>query len=247
MSDHHSRQSVRARVVALIATVLMCGASLAGSAAAHDDATPAVAASCQVATPTAATPAMNHGDMAMDITMDVEFDQLYIDMMIPHHGSIVALAEFALPELTDPRLIALAHEIIDTQPGEQDELRQYRKEFYGSPDPMPLDDAAIMQMMMQMPSMTAPMVDMGNIMSAEWQISTFCAADDPDIAFIEQTIPHHEMAIQASEDALTRAVHPEIAAFAQRVIEAQQAEIDQFNIILAELTGTATPVSYVGY
>jgi uncharacterized protein (DUF305 family) len=80
-------------------------------------------------------------------------------------------------------------------------------------------------------------------MSADWQIATFCAADDPDIAFIEQTIPHHEMAVQASQDALTRAVHPEIAAFAQRVIDAQQAEIDQFNAVLAELTRSATPVS----
>jgi uncharacterized protein (DUF305 family) len=225
--------------VATILSVAIGSSVLGGPAVARDLSTPSVSVACSTSTPVAATPAMHHGDMETE----VEFDQLYIDMMIPHHDSVVALAEVALPELTDPRLQDIAQQIIDSQTAEQEELRQYREEFYGSPDPMPLDDAIMMQMMMQMPSMTAPMAAMGNIMSADWQIATFCAADDPDIAFIEQTIPHHEMAVQASQDALTRAVHPEIAAFAQRVIDAQQAEIDQFNAVLAELTRSATPVS----
>jgi uncharacterized protein (DUF305 family) len=44
------------------------------------------------------TPAAGMDHMAM------EFDQMYIDMMIPHHQSIIALAQAALPRLTDERL-----------------------------------------------------------------------------------------------------------------------------------------------
>src|SRR5687768_10160760 len=31
----------------------------------------------------------------------IEFDQVYIDLMIPHHASIIALAMTALPHLSD--------------------------------------------------------------------------------------------------------------------------------------------------
>ncbi len=59
-----------------------------------------------------------------------EFDLAYIDMMIPHHESIIALAEVALPELTDPRLIEIAHAIIDTQTVENETMHQLREEWY---------------------------------------------------------------------------------------------------------------------
>jgi uncharacterized protein (DUF305 family) len=108
---------------------------------------------------------------------------------------------------------------------------------------MAMDDHMMDMMMEAMPGMGSGMDMMGNQMSADWQVSTFCAADDPDLAFIEQVIPHHEMAVMASEDAITMAVHPEIADFAQRVITAQQTEIDELNVIWAELTGAATPAT----
>jgi uncharacterized protein (DUF305 family) len=95
----------------------------------------------------------------------------------------------------------------------------------------------LMTMMPVMPSMTGSMDDMTNVMSADWQVATFCASDDPDLAFIDQVIPHHLMAVQASSDALTRAVHPEIAAFAQRVIDDQEAEIATLRTIREEIAG----------
>jgi len=56
-------------------------------------------------------------------------------------------------------------------------------------------------------------------------------------------IPHHQMAIDGSKDALKQAVHPETKAFAEKVIRDQQAEIEQLNQIKAELTSTATPTN----
>ncbi len=203
------------------------------------------AASCDLAgTPVSGMGAMGHGDHgdatpAMDMAQ-VEFDQLYIDMMLPHHGSIVALAGVALPLLTDARLQEMAQNIIETQTAEGAELQALRTEWYGSPEPAPMDDAMMAMMMEAMPG-TGTADEMMRMMDAGALIGSFCAADNPDLAFIDLTIPHHEMAIVASESALERAVHPEIANIAKEVIDAQQAEIDELELIRAELTGGATP------
>lgn len=113
------------------------------------EATPEVGAGMgmEIGTPSAE---MDHGDMDMgvgtpmaEMGMAIEFDRLYIDMMLPHHGSIVAMSRAALPLLEDERLRVIAQRIIDTQSREQAELRGYRDEFYGSPDPAPLDGPTI--------------------------------------------------------------------------------------------------------
>ncbi len=213
-------------------------------------ATPAATAittwSCATAGTPAASSGHDMGNMATgtpmaSMAMDVEFDQLYIDMMLPHHGSIIALAEAAQPRLTDPRLKEMAQNIIDTQSVEQAELTSYREAWYGSGEP-DMSEHSMMMMVEAMPGMGS--VDaMMQQMDANQQVATFCAAENPDLAFIEQVIPHHQMAISSSQIALEKAVHPETKAFAEKVIRDQQAEIDQLNLIKAELTGTATPTN----
>ena len=80
-------------------------------------------------------------------------------------------------------------------------------------------------------------------MDSEAQVSAICAAENPDLAFIDLTIAHHRMAIISSEMAVTQAVHPQIRDFAQRVIDAQQREIETLTRIRAEHTGGATPAA----
>lgn len=46
-----------------------------------------------------------------------------------------------------------------------------------------------------------------------------------DQRFIDHMVPHHQGAIMMAEDALQKAVHPELKAFAQKVIDAQRQEI----------------------
>jgi uncharacterized protein (DUF305 family) len=232
-------------VVLLIATVLL--QSGIARADEHGEATSVTPWSCDLATPAASPEGMGDMDMGtpmaedgMDMEMgDVEFDQLYIDMMIPHHASIIALSETALPHLTDERLIAIATNIVENQGTEITELQRYRQQFYGDPEPMAMDEHMLGMMMEAMPSMgsgTRAMMEMGFQMDAQAQVNAFCAGEDPDLTFIDLVIPHHEMAIASSQDALEHAVHDEITAFAQRVIEDQQAEIDELKSIRAELT-----------
>jgi len=238
------------RVCAGILLLLLAFATLrptpTEAAVIRQDATPPAAVSCETATPTAATPTMDHGEMAgmdmgtpmADMATDAEFDQLYIDMMLPHHGSIVAMAQAALPRLQDERLREIAQNIIDAQTAEQAELRGYRDQFYGGPEPAPMETGYMEAMMAAMPGMGA-MDEMMFQMDAVAQVAAICAAAETDLAFIDLAIPHHEMAITASETALEQAVHPEITAFAQRVIADQQAEIDELTAIRSELTGAS--------
>jgi uncharacterized protein (DUF305 family) len=80
-------------------------------------------------------------------------------------------------------------------------------------------------------------------MNPQALVTTFCAGENPDLSFIDLTIPHHEMAIMASEAALEQATHDVIRTVAERVIADQQREIDELTAIRQELTAAATPAA----
>lgn len=236
-----------ATTLAALAGGLLLTVMPGSTLATQPDATPeALTCADVLATPSDTMAGMDHGGMNSSTPMadmdhgtplaemeQVEFDLMYIDMMIPHHESIIALSQVALPELTDPRLTGIAEAIVETQDAEIDALMKLREEWYGHADPVSMD-----MMMEGMPGMGADMAMMEQQMSAELQVQIFCGADDKDLAFIEQVIPHHQMAIDASEMALEQAVHPELKEIAQDVIGAQQEEIDVLEEIRAELTAT---------
>jgi uncharacterized protein (DUF305 family) len=203
---------------------------------AAQEATPAMPYACTVGggtpgamvheMPMAGTPAAGMDHMAM------EFDQMYIDMMIPHHQSIIAMAQAALPRLQDERLREIANAVVETQGAEISQLQEYRETWYGDPNPMPMDE--------MMPGMGG-MEAMAAMMDAEALVVAFCAAENADLAFIDLTIPHHEMAIAASEATLEQATHPEIQEVAQQVIDAQKREIEELTAIRQRLAESATP------
>jgi uncharacterized protein (DUF305 family) len=242
-------QLTRRAAIAIIIPVLVLIPFFTLSSAAAQEATPTMSYSCETVMPASpmagmegmamGTPAAGEHDMA---GMSVEFDHLYIDMMIPHHASIIALAQAAQDRLTDERLQTIAANIITTQQAEIEELRGYREQWYGSAEPMPMD-ASMMGMMMEMMPGMGDMASMQMQMDPEALVTTFCGAEDPDLAFIELTIPHHEMAITTSEAALEQAMHDEIRMIAERVIQDQQREIDELSAIRQELSGEATPAA----
>lgn len=171
----------------------------------------------------------------MDMS-EMPFDQIYIDMMIAHHEGIIALSQAALARLTDERLIEIAESIIEKQSAEREELMGYRESLYGDPQPMPMDQQMMDAMTQVMPAI-GMMDDMAFQMDPQAQVNTFCAAADPDVTFIDLVIPHHQMAITSSELAVEEASSEEIRAFAQRVIEDQQAEIEELTEIRSDISG----------
>ncbi len=215
-------------------------------------ATPAICPTNRLASSPVAPSGSAHemGDMGQHATPaahvsahEIEFDQVYIDMMLPHHASVIALAEAALPRLSDPRLREIALAVIATQGVEIDELRGLRRAFYGAPDPALTGDALMAEMARVMPAAHDRMVtgDGVDLMDSDALVAAFCFAPDADLAFVELTIPHHASAISASEVALGQAIYPETRDIAARVIAAQRAETVTLETIRAELSAGATP------
>jgi uncharacterized protein (DUF305 family) len=250
------------RAILTATTVLILVAACNGFssmlAAAQPPATPPASPDCEAITgsPISGTPGAMMGSMATEDMpmaegtpmagmdhMAMELDQMDIDMMIPHHASIIAMAEAALPRLTDARLREMAQAIVATQQPEIEELRGLRQMFYGGAEPMPMDEAMMTAMGQMMPGMSGTMAEMAFQMNAPAQVEAICAAVNADLAFIDLTIPHHRMAIESSEIVLEQSERDEIREFARRVIAAQQAEIDALTEIREELIGSATPAN----
>lgn len=85
-----------------------------------------------------------HGDhQTMDMAADVEalrvasgpFDKAFIDAMIPHHQSALDAAKAVLDKTERPQVRFLAQAIIADQTREIEQMKQWRKSWYGSAEP----------------------------------------------------------------------------------------------------------------
>jgi uncharacterized protein (DUF305 family) len=69
--------------------------------------------------------------MNMDLgSADTEFDLRFINAMIPHHESAIAMAQDALSKSQRPEIKKLAQSIVDSQQAEINQMRQWRKTWY---------------------------------------------------------------------------------------------------------------------
>ncbi len=157
-------------------------------------------------------------------------DQQYIDMMVPHHESAVAMAELATERSQRSELREYAAAVIAAQSTEIAQLRSWRMEWFGSEETPPMSAMPMLQGM----SMDMPGHDMhGATMDMEQDIRDLENASDFDREFLEAMIVHHEMAVEASEIVVAREVRVEIKALAEDVIADQRAEIQQMEAWLA--------------
>jgi len=73
-------------------------------------------------------------DMEMSMLEDAKrFDQMFIDMMVPHHQGAIRMARIELAEGEDSRLQELSTAIIDAQSREIEQMNEWRAMWYGSP------------------------------------------------------------------------------------------------------------------
>jgi uncharacterized protein (DUF305 family) len=84
------------------------------------------------------TTEMSEEDMSMMGMMDGPqqlanedpFDKAFIDNMIPHHRSAIAMAEVAVKESEDPEIREIANDIVSAQEREIGQMKQWRQEWY---------------------------------------------------------------------------------------------------------------------
>jgi uncharacterized protein (DUF305 family) len=141
------------------------------------------------------------------------FDRAFIDAMVPHHEAALAMARSAqAAELTQPDLQKVADDILATQQAEIDQMQSWREAWFGSGTIDP-DGAAALGMSED---------EMGMSHDADALLN----AADVDTEFAKMMIDHHEGAIAMAELALERGERDEIKDLAQRIIEAQEREIE---------------------
>jgi uncharacterized protein (DUF305 family) len=70
--------------------------------------------------------------MKMDLgAADDQFDLRFMNAMIPHHEGAIVMAKDALTKAQHPELKQLANEIITSQQAEIDQMKHWRKTWYG--------------------------------------------------------------------------------------------------------------------
>lgn len=183
------------------------------------------------------------GDMMETAVGDIpvtggEIDDLYINMMVPHHQSAVEMARIAQERSQQPEIQELASNIIASQEDEIAMMQQWKEEWYGTNDIPDMSEMPLLEGMAGMSGM--------NMMNMEAEVEALRNAPEPfDLAFIDAMVNHHQQAIEASRLALNSAVHPEINQLAQEVIDEQQLEIDRLLSYRQQWFPDAAPLSTV--
>lgn len=145
----------------------------------------------------------------------VPFDRAFIDAMVPHHRSAIAMARDAKEAgLANPDLVKIADDVISTQQEEIDRMLEWRTDWYGSTELEP-EDTALSTLGLTSSQAGMDMMEMD-----------FSTTGDVDSAFADMMIAHHEGAIRVAEVAQDKAEHDEVKSLAEAIVTAQQREID---------------------
>lgn len=142
--------------------------------------------------------------------MSQNIDQYFIVQMIPHHEGAIAMAKVALERSKRPEILSLANGIIQAQEAENAQMRTWYEAWYGeAPATLNYGHSGMM-----------------NMGSVEGDLALLKAASDFDIEFINQMIPHHEMAIMMAQMLQSSTERDEMKTLADNIITSQAREID---------------------
>jgi len=145
----------------------------------------------------------------------VPYDLLFIDAMVAHHQGAIDMARQADSNALHQELKEFARKVVADQSSEMAMMTGWREQWFaGRPRAAKADS---------MPGMAE---SMGGMDAGHLQMLT---GAEFDLAFIEMMVPHHQGAVTMARDALARSQRPEIRGLAQRIIDAQQAEIEMMD------------------
>lgn len=142
-------------------------------------------------------------------------DQHFIEQMMPHHDGAIAMANLALEKAKRPEIKTLAQAIVKAQTEENQQMRAWYKDWFGKDVPA---GSAVMGGMMSSGGMH---------MGSSQDIDVLRNAPDFDKEFIEQMIPHHQMAIMMANMLASGTDRPEMLQLAKNIISSQSKEIQE--------------------
>jgi uncharacterized protein (DUF305 family) len=149
-------------------------------------------------------------------------DAHFIEQMIPHHEDAITMSELALEKATKPEVKELAQNIITSQTKEIEQMSAWYKDWFGKEVPQ---DASTMGMHGMMGSARPNSMHMG-IMGGDADIESLENSEDFDREFIEQMIPHHQMAVMMANMLVNSTKREEMKNLGENIIETQSSEIE---------------------
>jgi uncharacterized protein (DUF305 family) len=157
-------------------------------------------------------------------------DAAFVADMVPHHEGAVVMAEMAQQQAENPKLKALADEIIVAQEKEIAEMEAIKEDL---PEP---DGGAADEHMMGEDHTGHTGMD-AEAMGMNMDPAELADAESFDIAFIDMMIPHHEGAVEMANQLLDDGENPELQAMAEAIVASQTAEIEQMRQWRAQWAG----------
>lgn len=151
--------------------------------------------------------------MGMNSQRDMvgNIDKRFIEEMIPHHESAIAMAKIAQQKSTKPEIKTLANNIVASQSTEINTMSQWYKDWYG----------------VEVPKQSGQTMMGGGMMNSQTDMDSLNSATDFDKAFLEQMIPHHQMAVMMANMLEQGTNRPEMKKLADDITAAQTKEIQQ--------------------
>ncbi len=134
----------------------------------------------------------------------------FIDTMIAHHEGAIEMALLVNNRSRRPEMQELAEGILDAQRGEVDKMREWRKKWFGDAKPA---------VNLDLPGMHSGMSGM------DLNKLELLKANEFDVEFLKQMIPHHEGAIEMAKALSPADKYPELIELREAIIRTQTAEI----------------------
>jgi uncharacterized protein (DUF305 family) len=173
------------------------------------------------------------GEWRTAIRMDP--DRMFIEQMIPHHQDAIDMGNLALVRAEHPEIRQLAETIIRDQSREISLMRDWYKAWYGIDVPQYQGRAAGGRVWGTGAGMMTG--GMGGSMTDLVQLGNATIFDKE---FIEQMIPHHQMAIMMS-GMVQNSEHKEMRELGSSIIRSQSAEVNQMRAWYFTWYGTEVP------
>ena len=145
-----------------------------------------------------------------------QIDSHFIEQMIPHHEDAITMANLALTLSEHQEIKTLANDIIKAQSEEIDQMKQWYKSWFGD----------------EVPDLSFSMgygIGMmhGGMIGNETDVEALENAKPFDKEFIEQMVPHHQMAVMMGQMLLYSTNRPEMKQLTENIISAQTKEINE--------------------
>lgn len=147
-------------------------------------------------------------------------DAHFIEQMIPHHEDAITMSELAKTKAKTNEVKTLAESIIVSQGKEIEQMRAWYEEWFERKLPTGSD------VMQHHGMMSGSGMHMG-VRGDETDIEELENADDFDIVFVQEMIPHHQMAVMMASMLKNGTKRPEMKELADNIITSQTKEIEQ--------------------